>query len=143
MSLIIISHFLYMPQEKKVLIYGKGRVGTALENFCKHNKIIWDIRDDSDSIENFDEYNAIIPSPGIAPSHRIYKTGKIIGELDFIYTYLPKGFKIISITGTDGKSTTAWIVYNLLKQEYGEEKVFLGGNFEIPFAETVQTIQER
>lgn len=66
-----------------------------------------------------------------------------MGELDFVYQYLPKGFKIISITGTDGKSTTAWIAYNLLAQEFGEEKVFLSGNFEIPFAETVQTIQER
>ncbi|MDD5197732.1 MAG: UDP-N-acetylmuramoyl-L-alanine--D-glutamate ligase [Candidatus Gracilibacteria bacterium] len=132
-----------MSQEKKVLIYGKGKVGTALKNFCEYNKIPSDIRDDSDNIESFDKYSIIIPSPGINPSHRIYTTGKIVGELDFISPYLPKGFKIISITGTDGKSTTAWIAYNLLKQEYGEEKVFLSGNFEIPFAETVQTIQEK
>lgn len=114
-----------MSQEKKILIYGKGKVGNALMNFCKYNNIQADIQDDADDIQNFDTYTAIIPSPGIAPSHRIYQTGKIVGELDFIYDYLPQGFKILSITGTDGKSTTAWILYNLLKQEYGEEKVFL------------------
>ncbi|EKD30090.1 MAG: UDP-N-acetylmuramoylalanine-D-glutamate ligase [uncultured bacterium (gcode 4)] len=132
-----------MFQGKKVLIYGKGRVGTALKKFCEYHKISAEIKDDSDIIDGFDEYDVIIPSPGISPSHKIYTTGKIVGELDFVYAYLPKNFKIISITGTDGKSTTAWILYNLLKQEYGEGKVFLSGNFEIPFAETVQTIQER
>lgn len=132
-----------MPQEKKILIYGKGRVGNALKKFLEYNNIPSDIRDDSDAVPNFDGYSTIIPSPGIAPSHPVYETGKIVGELDFVYDFLPKGFKIIAVTGTDGKSTTAWIVYNLLKQEYGEEKVFLSGNFEIPFAETVQSIQEK
>ena len=132
-----------MFQGKRVLIYGKGRVGNALKRFCEYNKISAEIRDDSDNLTDFSSYDIIIPSPGIAPSHRIYATGKIMGELDFIYNSLPKGFKIISVTGTDGKSTTAWIIYNLLKQEYGDEKVFLSGNFEIPFAETVQDIQEQ
>lgn len=34
-------------------------------------------------------------------------------------------------------------MYNLLKAEYGEEKVFLSGNFDIPFGETVRTIREK
>lgn len=126
-----------------ICIYGKGRVGNALKAFCDYNNITAEVKDDSDNFTDFSHYTAIIPSPGIAPSHPIYATGKIIGELDFVYSHLPKGFKILSITGTDGKSTTAWILYNLLKMEYGEEKVFLSGNFEIPFAETVKTIQER
>lgn len=126
-----------------ICIYWKWRVGNALKTFCDYNNIPSEVKDDTDNFTDFSHYSAIIPSPGIAPSHRIYQTGKIVGELDFIYSYLPKGFKILSITGTDGKSTTAWIVYNLLKQEYGEEQVFLSGNFEIPFAETVQTIQEK
>lgn len=132
-----------MSREKKILIYGKGRVGNALKQFLEYNMIPSDIRDDSDPVTDFSAYGSIIPSPGISPSHRIYATGKIVGELDFVYSYLPKGFKIVSVTGTDGKSTTAWIMYNLLKQEYGEANVFLSGNFETPFAETVRIIQER
>lgn len=102
-----------------------------------------EIIDDADNIVDFSRYSAIIPSPGIAPSHRIYATGKIVGELDFIYPFLPKGFKILAVTGTDGKSTTAWILYELLRQEYGEDQVFLSGNFDVPFSETVRTIGER
>jgi UDP-N-acetylmuramoylalanine-D-glutamate ligase len=56
---------------------------------------------------------------------------------------LPKGFKIIAVTGTDGKSTTAWILYELFRQEYGDEKVYLSGNFDIPFSETIRKILEK
>lgn len=63
--------------------------------------------------------------------------------MDFAARYLPRGFKTLCITGTDGKSTTAWILYKLLCAEYGEGKVFLSGNFEVPFSETVRQIRER
>lgn len=56
---------------------------------------------------------------------------------------MPEGFKILSITGTDGKSTTAWILYKLLVTAYGENQVFLSGNFEIPLSETVRIIREK
>jgi UDP-N-acetylmuramoylalanine--D-glutamate ligase len=76
----------------------------------------------------------------VPPTHAIYQTEKIIGELDFAYQFLPKDFKIISITGTDGKSTTTWIMYELLRQELGDKNVFLSGNFDIPFSATVLEI---
>jgi UDP-N-acetylmuramoylalanine-D-glutamate ligase len=101
------------------------------------------MKDDKDDISDFSAYEIIIPSPGIPPTHRIYTTGKILGELDFVYQFLPKNFKIISITGTDGKSTTAWIMYNILRQEFGNDKVFLSGNFEIPFAATLREILQK
>jgi UDP-N-acetylmuramoylalanine--D-glutamate ligase len=86
-------------------------------------------------------YEAIIPSPGIPSSHRIYATGRVISELDFADQFLPKGFKKISITGTDGKSTTTWILYSILQKEYfGKKKVYLSGNFDIPYSETVREI---
>ncbi|MCK9271952.1 UDP-N-acetylmuramoyl-L-alanine--D-glutamate ligase [Candidatus Gracilibacteria bacterium] len=125
-----------------ILIYGKGKVGTALKEFLDYNKIESQIKDDSDNISDFSPYDKIIPSPGVPPTNKIYKTGKIVGELDFIYSFLPKGFQIISVTGTDGKSTTAWIIYNILKQEFGDNKVFLSGNFDESFAKTVLDIQK-
>lgn len=102
-----------------------------------------DIRDDADENIDFSLYSGIIPTPGVSPNNRIYKSDKILSEMDFAARYLPKGFKAICITGTDGKSTTAWILYKLLCQEYGEKKVFLSGNFEVPFSETVRQIRER
>lgn len=102
-----------------------------------------DIRDDADENINFSLYSGIIPTPGVSPNNRIYQSNKILSEMDFAARYLPKRFKTICITGTDGKSTTAWILYKLLCAEYGEEKVFLSGNFEIPFSETVRQIREQ
>jgi UDP-N-acetylmuramoylalanine--D-glutamate ligase len=65
----------------------------------------------------------------------------VISELDFAYKYLPKAFQIISITGTDGKSTTTWMMYNILQKEYiGKKKVYISGNFEIPFSSIVLDI---
>lgn len=100
--------------------------------------------DDSDVVTSFEKYEAIIPSPGIPGTHRIYETGKILAELDFAYQFLPKKFEIVSITGTDGKSTTSWIVYNILQKEFfGKKSVYLSGNFDIPFSATVREILEK
>jgi len=65
----------------------------------------------------------------------------VLAELDFAYQYLPDTFETIAITGTDGKSTTAWILFSLLQKEFFSKKnVYLSGNFEIPFSETVLEI---
>lgn len=65
-------------------------------------------------------------------------------ELDFAYQFLPKDFQIVSITGTDGKSTTAWIMYNILEKEFSVKKgVYLSGNFDIPFSATVLDIMRK
>lgn len=125
------------------LIYGKGKVGNALKELCDYKNIPAEIKDDADKITDFSHYEAIIPSPGVPPTNPIYKTGKIIWELDFAYWFLPKNFKIISITGTDGKSTTTWIMYNILRQEFGDEKVFISGNFDLPLSTTVLEILKK
>ncbi len=125
------------------LIYGKWKVGSAVARLCESRGISYEIRDDSDWLTSFDAYDAIVPSPGIPSSHSVYKTGKVKSELDFAYEFLPANFTIIAVTGTDGKSTTSWLLYSLLLAEFGEEKVYLSGNFDIPFSETVRLILEK
>ncbi len=62
-------------------------------------------------------------------------------ELDFAYQFLPRNFQIVSVTGTDGKSTVAWIMYSILEREFSVKKpVYLSGNFDIPFSSTVLDI---
>lgn len=125
------------------LIYWKNKVGTAVVGLCEYLKIPYEICDDTDAPEDLKKYECIIPSPGIPSSHRIYATGRVISELDFADQFLPKGFKKISITGTDGKSTTTWILYSILQKEYfGKKKIYLSGNFDIPYSETVREILE-
>ncbi len=108
---------------------------------CEKQNIAFEICDDSSQPTSYDSYEIIIPSPGIPSYHPLYKTGKVICELDFAYQFLPKDFQIISVTGTDGKSTTAWIMYNILEKEFSVKKsVYLSGNFDIPFSSTVLDI---
>ena len=123
-----------------ILIYGKWHVGNWVGKLCDFLHIPYEMKSDEDVID-YSLYDTIIPSPWIPWTHNIYTNQelrkKIICELDFSFQFLPRWFKAISITGTDGKSTTAWILYELLRQEYGNEKVYLSGNFDIPFSETV------
>lgn len=126
-----------------ILIYGKWKVGSAVAKLCESRGISYEIRDDCDAPASFDAYDTIIPSPGIPSSHSVYKTGKVKSELDFAYEFLPANFTIIAVTGTDGKSTTSWLLYKLLLAEFGSEKVYLSGNFDVPFSETVRMILEK
>jgi len=123
-----------------ILIYWKWKVWNGLKMFCDYLWLDSELKDDADNITDFSKYEYIIPSPWINPNHTIYKTGKIYKELDFVYKYLPTRTKIVSITWTDGKSTTTWIIYNILKEEYGENRVFLAGNFDESFAQVVTKI---
>ena len=124
-----------------ILIYWKNKVGSAIAALCEYASIAYDMRDDSDGVISFEKYESIIPSPGVPATHPIYQTWKIVSELDFAYQFLPKGFQIVSITGTDGKSTTTWMMYNILQKEFGVKKgVYISGNFEIPFSATILDI---
>ena len=123
------------------LIYGKGRVGNAIAALCRAQNLDFQMADDADDISDFSSFEAIIPSPGIPGTHRIYSIGKVISELDFAYQFLPENFQIVTITGTDGKSTTTWMAFSILqKYFFGKKKIYLSGNFEIPFSETIVEI---
>jgi UDP-N-acetylmuramoylalanine--D-glutamate ligase len=60
------------------------------------------------------------------------------GELEFV-SYFSKA-KIIAITGTNGKTTTAYLTYRLLKKK--NKKVYLGGNIGRPFSDFVLDTQK-
>jgi len=75
-------------------------------------------------------YDLVITSPGFPASRPICKTLKakgipIIDEIDFVYRELDDP-RIIAITGTNGKSTTAALVSSILNES--KIRNFLGGN---------------
>jgi UDP-N-acetylmuramoylalanine--D-glutamate ligase len=85
-----------------------------------------DFFDDRDENIEWGKYEYIIPSPGIPPSHKLYQQSiPIVAELDFAARYLPETTKIVAITGTDGKSTTAWITWCLLSRKFTKDRVYL------------------
>ena len=65
---------------------------------------------------------------------------KIISEIDLAYKYMNKSIKIISITGTNGKTTTVTKIFELL--EFAGKKVKLAGNAGFSFAKLVADEEE-
>ena len=109
--------------KKKILIYGLGKSGLSAFKFLKkNNKIIK--HDDKIKSNNTEitkiKFDYIILSPGIDVNKcrlsnflkKNYK--KIHTDLDIFYSHYKENNKI-TVTGTNGKSTTAKILYEVLK----------------------------
>ena len=121
-------------QKKKILIYGFGKTGKASFNFLKKTNIIKIYDDKISSItKSFkkyylsknniykDKFDYISISPGIDYkncnlSHYLsLNKNKIINELDIFFLNNIKNKKI-TITGTNGKSTTSKLLSDIIKK---------------------------
>ena len=129
--------------KKNFLIYGFGKSGFASYKFL-HKKNSCKIIDDNrkniprkykDKIINYiqlkkNNFDYIVLSPGIDQNNcRLSKylkknSSKIITELDIFYLNYPY-IKKITITGTNGKSTTSKLLYDVLK-EHGKDARLTG-----------------
>jgi len=122
--------------KKKILVYGLGKSGLSTFKFLnKENKIyLFDdakkINDDKRTKKNLVSYQEllgkevdyIIISPGIdinkcrLRSYLKKNLKKIYTDLDIFFNSYSKN-KNITITGTNGKSTTARILYEVLRDQ--------------------------
>lgn len=87
----------------------------------------------------------IIKNPGIPNSHKyIDKANElnipVINELELAFRYFPLGVKIIGVTGTNGKTTTTTIIYEILKK--ASRDTFLMGNIGYPACSFVGRLKE-
>ena len=135
---------------KKIFIYGLARTGISTLNFLKNkgNKLIcWDDKPKtrkkisknfllkSTKQLNKHLFDFIVISPGINKNNCSIKNflskneNKIITDLDIFYSFNYFN-KIISITGTNGKSTTCKLLYEIFRA--GGYKAQLGGNIGRP-----------
>ena len=134
-------------KDKKILILGFGREGRNTFLFLRKlfPKKILGIADKSEKIEKPDKnvrlylgknyleaiknYDVVLKSPGI-PFKILPKSAlkKITTQTEIFLENCPG--KIIGITGTKGKSTTASMIYQILKR--GGVKVHLIGNIGKP-----------
>ena len=111
--------------KKKILIYGLGKSGLSVFKFLKKDNEIT-THDDKIRINNKKitkiKFDYIIISPGIDINKcnlsKFLKnnTEKIYTDLDIFYNHYKQNNKI-TITGTNGKSTTAKILYEALKDQ--------------------------
>ena len=133
--------------KKRILIYGLGKSGLSTYSYLKKNNII-SLYDDrlitkkniKDTYTTYKEiikkeFDCIIISPGIDINNcklsRFLKKNhkKIYTDLDIFYSRYAFNQKI-TITGTNGKSTTAKLLYDILKDQ--KKDVRLVGNIGNP-----------
>lgn len=97
------------------------------------------------SLDNLSQYDLCISSPGVPPSAPIIKeleklNIKIISEIEYAYLNLSAKVKIIGITGTNGKTTTATLIAHIIA--HSGRSVKLVGNVGLPMAEVADTVTE-
>ncbi len=81
----------------------------------------------------------ILKTPGIACKRLPYvEKEKISSQTELFLALFNR--QIIGISGTKGKSTTASLIYNMVKAQ--RENVILAGNIGIPFFDTLASIDE-
>ena len=114
--------------DKKILIYGLGKSGLSTFKFLKNKNDIFLYDDFRSNLKNFLSYKSIIKtnfdhiiiSPGIDINKchlsKFLKKNKskIYSDLDVFYSHYKND--CITITGTNGKSTTCKLLYEILSK---------------------------
>ena len=77
----------------------------------------------------------IFKSPGVrydVPeiAEAVRNGAELTSEMDLFFELCP--CRIIGVTGSDGKTTTTTLIYKMLAKQYGEGRVFVGGNIGKP-----------
>ncbi len=92
-------------------------------------------------LSNLKDFDIIFKSPSCRPDlpeiEAEVKRGAILtSEIEKVLELAP--CKIIAVTGSDGKTTTTSLIYEIVKQKY---KAYLGGNIGIPLFTKIKEIQ--
>lgn len=155
-----------MLKNKKVFILGMARSGfEAAKILAKDNEVlVTDMNEQNveqvkiledlgviikivqDPIELLDEsYDVMVKNPGIKYDHPTVIKAKdlgieVINEVELAYGYINDKVNIIGVTGSNGKTTTVTLIYNIMKE--AGLPVYLGGNIGTPLCNFVKNIKE-
>lgn len=156
-----------MFENKKIFILGMARSGYEVAKLLakKNNKVtINDLSKDQDKNHVKElkklgvkvilgkhtdglftkDYDYLIKNPGISNDHQYVLKAKeynipVINEVEVAYQLFPKDITIIGITGTNGKTTTTTLIYEMLKE--AGKKVHLTGNIGYPLCSFVDKVK--
>ena len=156
-----------MIKNKKIFVFGMARSGYEVAKFLhKYNNeiIVTDAKEqDGDKVKELENlgikviitnkpedlldesFDYMVKNPGIIKTHpcvvKAHNLGlEVINEVEVAYLFLPKNINIIAITGSNGKTTTTTITYNILKE--AGLPVHLAGNIGTPLSKLVEEIKE-
>lgn len=90
-------------------------------------------------------FDYLIKNPGVPIDHKYVLKARnldieVINEVEMAYRLLPSDVSIIGITGTNGKTTTTTITYEIMKKAYGE-RVHLAGNIGYPLSSILENVR--
>ena len=154
-----------MFENKKIFILGMARSGYEAAKLLSSNNeiLVTDKKEQElskvkeledmgvkviiteDPIDLLDEsYDYVVKNPGIKLDHPIVVKAQelnipVINEVEVAYHFLPD-VKIVGITGSNGKTTTTTLTYELLKS--ANLPVHLGGNIGYPLCSLVNMCKD-
>ncbi len=166
MKKILIESWSKMIEHKKILVLGMARSGVSVAKLLarfNNDIIITDLKEqERDLVEELEalgikvhitdkqedlvdeSFDIVIKNPAIRKDNFAVLRAKnlgilVVNEVEVAFKFLPENVSVIGITGSNGKTTTTTIVYELLKST--GRNVFLGGNIGIPFSSFVLDIK--
>ena len=94
-------------------------------------------------LDNLTEFDILLKSPGIRPSLPQIQEAKdagviITSEMEIFMSLCP--CKMIGVTGSDGKTTTTTLIYEMLKAE--GKRCHVGGNIGTPLLAKLDSMEE-
>lgn len=155
-----------MFENKKIFVFGMARSGYEVAKLLrKHNNeiVLVDAKEqdkekveelenlgvkvhiDKDAISYLDSsFDYVVKNPGISNENELVKKAfeygiSVINEIEVAYHFLPK-VKLICVTGSNGKTTTTTIIYNMIKRY--TPNCFMCGNMGIPLSKMIEEIKE-
>lgn len=150
-----------MFQDKKVLVLGMARSGYQVAKYLakRGNKVVLNDSgsEDKQNVEHISElkklgvelifgnhpndllddtYQYLVKNPGIPIDHQYVLKARelgieVVNEAEIAYRLLPDDVTLIGITGTNGKTTTTTLTYDILHEAF-RDRVHLAGNIGYP-----------
>lgn len=92
-----------------------------------------------------ESYDYLIKNPGVPIHHKYIEKAEelkieVINEVEMAYRLLPKDVTLVSITGTNGKTTTTTLTYEMIKEE--GIRCHLAGNIGYPLCSFLDKLQK-
>lgn len=92
-----------------------------------------------------ESFDYLIKNPGVPIDHKYVLKAReleipVINEVEMAYRLLPDDVSIVGITGTNGKTTTTTIIYEILHKAFGD-RVHLAGNIGFPLSSVLNDVK--